>query len=119
MPSIDRPLSGPVLTFDLVEELQRTDDPAIVERSGRNARTLLKEGPLRVTLIVVGPGGAIPEHQAEGPITLQGVRGSIRFHAEGRDYELGPGQMLSAGSGVRHSVSSESGGAFLLTVVQP
>lgn len=119
MPAIQRPLSGDVLVFDLEEERERAADPSLLERSGRNARTLLKSGPLRVTLVVVAAGGEIPEHQAEGPITVQPVRGAIRFTVAEHDYELRPGQVLSAGPGVPHRVSSEEGGAFLLTVAHP
>ncbi len=119
MPSIDRPLSGDVLVFDLDEERDHAADPAPLERSGRNARTILKSDALRVTVVALAPGGAIPEHQAEGPITVQPIRGRIRFTAGGRDYELAPGQLLSAGPGVPHSVRSEEGGAFLLTVAAP
>ena len=119
MPSIQRPLSGDVLVFDLDEERQRAADPALLERSGRNARTLLKDGPLRVTLVVLGAGGEIAEHRSEGPITVQPVRGRIRFTAGGRDHDIGPGQVLSAGPGVPHRVASDEGGAFLLTVAQP
>lgn len=116
MPSIDRPLSDDVLVFALDAELGRAADTSSLERSGRNARTLVKSGPLRVTLVVVAAGGDIAEHEADGPITVQPVQGRIRFTAGGRDYDLGPGELLSLGPGVRHSVSSEAGGAFLLTV---
>lgn len=119
MTTIRRPLSGDVLVFDLEAERGRAADRSLLERSGRNARTLLKSGPLRVTLVVVAPGGEIPEHQAEGPITVQPVQGRVRFSAEGRHYDLGPGEVLAAGPGVRHSVTSEAGGAFLLTVSHP
>lgn len=119
MPSIERPLSGDVLVFDLEDERERAADPILLERSGRNARTLLKSGPLRVTLVVVAARGEIAEHQAEGPITVQPVQGAVRFSALGRDYDLRPGQVLSVGPGVRHRVTSEEGGAFLLTVAHP
>jgi quercetin dioxygenase-like cupin family protein len=119
MPSIQRPLSGDVLVFDVEEERDRAADPSLVDRSGRNARTLIKDGPLRLTLVVVAPGGAIPEHQAEGPILVSPVRGEIRFTVDGRDYDLRPGQVLSCGPGVPHSVTSNEGGTFLLTVVRP
>ena len=119
MPSIDRPLSGDILVFDLDEERERAADPATLERSGRNARTLLKSGSLRMTLVVLGPGGEIPEHRAEGPITVQAVEGRVRFTAGGQDHLLDPGQVLSAGPGIPHSVRSEEGAAFLLTVAHP
>lgn len=118
MPSIDRPLTGDALVFDLAEERERAADPALLERSGRNARTLLKSGPLRVTLVVVAPGGAIPEHRADGPITVQPLDGEIRFSLDGADHDLRPGQVLAAGPGIPHSVTSDKGGSFLLTVAQ-
>ncbi|MGH7507235.1 MAG: cupin domain-containing protein [Longimicrobiales bacterium] len=119
MPSIQRPLSGDVLVFTLAEECERLADPSIVDRSGRNARTLLKNGALRVTFIMLGPGGAIAEHQAAGPITVQPLQGRLRFTALGRKHDVGPGELLSAGPGIRHSVASEGGATFLLTVAMP
>jgi quercetin dioxygenase-like cupin family protein len=113
-----RPLSGDVLVFDIDEERERAADPAPLERSGRNARTLLKMGPLRVTLVVLGAGGELAEHEAAGPITVQVVDGQIRFSAGDEEYELAPGQLLAAGPGVRHHVASDDGASFLLTVSQ-
>lgn len=119
MTSIDRPLSGEALIFDLDEEREAVAAAPALERNGHNARTLLKNGPMRVVLIVMAPGAEIPEHDAEGPITVQPVDGRIRFTAAGRDHELAPGGLLCLGPGVRHRVSSDGGGAFLLTMAHP
>lgn len=119
MPSIQRPLSGDILVFDLDEERERAADPELIDRSGRNARTLLKNGPLRVTLVVLGPDGELAEHEAAGPITVHVVDGRIRFGSGDEEHDLGPGQLLSAGPAVRHRVTSEDGAAFLLTVSHP
>lgn len=119
MPSIQRPLSGDILVFDIDEERELATDRELIGRSGRNARTLLKNGPLRVTLVVLGPGGELPEHQAAGPITVQVVEGRIRFRAGDDEHDLGPGQLLAAGPAVRHRVASERGAAFLLTLSHP
>lgn len=119
MPSIQRPLAGDILVFDLGEERERAADETTVKKHGRAARTLLRSGPLRVTLVVLGPGGELAEHSAEGPITVQPLDGSIRFTAAGETHELTSGQLLSAGPGVRHSVASVAGAAFLLTVGLP
>lgn len=116
MPSIQRRLSGDVLVFDLDEERQHTVDAGAEERGGPSARTLLREGPLRMTLIVLGEHGMIAEHKADGPITVQPLEGTLRFTLSGSDHDLRPGQLLSVGAGVRHAVSSETGGTFLLTV---
>ncbi|MBR9988187.1 MAG: cupin domain-containing protein [Gemmatimonadetes bacterium] len=116
MPSIQRPLSGDVMVFQLHEERERTADPATIQKHGRSARTLLKDGPLRVTLVVLGPGGELAEHSADGPITVQPLDGSIRFTIGGQSHDVAAGEMLSAGAGLPHTVQSEAGAAFLLTV---
>lgn len=119
MPSIQRPLSGDVLVFHLASESERAADPAAADRKGPAARTLLKDGPMRVTLVVLAPGSSISEHHAEGPITIQPISGRVRFTTGAAEHDIGPGDLLSAGPGVRHSVTSDDGASFLLTVVQP
>jgi quercetin dioxygenase-like cupin family protein len=119
MPSIQRPLAGDVMLFELDEERERTGEPATLERHGRSARTLVKDGPLRVTLTAIAPGGSIAEHSAEGPITVQPLTGTIRFAVGDQVHELRPGQLLAVAAGVRHAVSSDDGGSFLLTVALP
>jgi quercetin dioxygenase-like cupin family protein len=116
MPSIQRQLSGEILVFEIDEERERASDPDVLLRSGRNARTLLKMGSLRVTLVVLEAGGELAEHEAAGPITVQVVRGRIQFTAQEERHDIGPGQLLATGPGVRHSVASAEGAAFLLTV---
>jgi quercetin dioxygenase-like cupin family protein len=118
MPSIQRPLSGDVLVFEIDEERERAADPELLERSGRNARTLLKDGSLRVTLVVLGAGGELAEHEAAGPITIQVIEGRIRFRAADDEHDLIAGQLLAAGAGVRHQIRSTDGASFLLTVSQ-
>jgi len=110
MSSIERILSGDVLVVDL------RDVPAVVPPSDRSARTLFKTGALRATLVRIAPGGDIPEHHADGPITVQPLEGRIQFTALGGVHDVGPGQLLSIGAGVRHAVASASGATFLLTV---
>jgi quercetin dioxygenase-like cupin family protein len=104
--------------FELDEERERTEDPELLQRSGRNARTLVKNGPLRLTLVVLGPGGQLAEHEAAGPITVQVLDGRIRFSTGDETRVLGPGQLLAAAPGIRHRVASDDGACFLLTVSQ-
>jgi quercetin dioxygenase-like cupin family protein len=118
MSSMNRSVSGDVLRFSLVEERSRANDPAVLERQGRAARTLVKEGSLRVTVVMVGAGGLIAKHHSAGPITVQVLEGDIRFRAAGKEHRLAAGDLLAVSGGVEHDVSSERGGTFLLTLVQ-
>jgi len=58
-------------------------------------------------------------HQAEGPITVQPLRGRVDVDAAGESHPVEAGQVLALGPGVAHSVRSDDGAAFLLTVTHP
>lgn len=116
MSSIDRPLHADVLKFDLAEEEQAATHPETLERDGRSSRTLLKDGALRVTLIVLGPGGGIPDHTAQGPVTVHPLRGTLEVTVGNETHTVAPDGFLAFGAGVTHAVQSEDGAAFLLTV---
>jgi quercetin dioxygenase-like cupin family protein len=115
MSSIQRPLSGDALVFKLSEEARTIQEQASSEH-GPASRTLLKSGPLRVTLITLGVGGQIKEHQAEGPITVHVLAGSLEFRTTEQTYSLASGELLSLAPGIRHSVQTQEGTAFLLTI---
>lgn len=119
MSSIDRSLSGEALHFPLGREAEGFIDGDLVARSGRSARTLVKDGPLRVTLVALGAGGAMATHRAEGPITVHVLSGAVRLRTAKGEWPLETGDLLSLGGGVEHSVESEAGGTFLLTVATP
>jgi quercetin dioxygenase-like cupin family protein len=120
MSSIDRELHADVLRFDLDAEEENATRPDTLDRDGRSGRTLLKEGPLRVTLVVLAPGGGIPEHEARGgPITIQPLRGRVEATVAGADHTVGPGELLAVDRAVPYAMRSEDGAAFLLTVIYP
>jgi quercetin dioxygenase-like cupin family protein len=119
MPTFNRQLAGGLLRFQLDDEIREITATGLPERQGRSARTLVKDGPLRVVMIVLGAGESIPEHHADGPITVAAISGEISFHVAGTTEVLRPGDLLAVSPGIRHTVDSDSGGAFLLTIVAP
>lgn len=116
MSPVQHPVSGPTLSFSLEEEMRRVRGE-LQTAAGRVARTLVKEGSLRMTLVGVSAGGSLREHRAEGPITVQVLDGAIVFEAGGRTFPLEKGSLFALGAGIPHHVRSEKGGFFLLTVV--
>jgi quercetin dioxygenase-like cupin family protein len=116
MPALRRTLADDVLRFQLEEETFHLRRASGLARSGRTARTLLKDGPARVTLVALRAGGEIPEHHADGPVTILPLRGRIAVYAQGEVHLLGAGELLALGAGIPHSVESAEGGVFLLTV---
>ena len=116
MSSMHRALNGDVLIHHLTQD-ERLIDQQLLARHGRSARTLVKEGPLRLTIIGIAAGGVLPAHNTDGPVTVHLLDGEIEFRAAGSDYALVAGDILVFAPGVEHSARSAKGGTFLLTVV--
>jgi quercetin dioxygenase-like cupin family protein len=115
MSSMHRTIEGDVL----VNHLTGADwmiDKELLAKHGRTARTLVKDGPLRLTLMAIGAGGTLPAHSTTGPVTIHVLEGELLFKAVGREYRLATGDVLVFAAGVEHSATSERGGSFLLTV---
>lgn len=115
MTPVQRSLAGDVLAFDLGEEMQIVRDELAAGRA-RIARTLVKEGPLRLTLVGLSPGGAIHEHEAGGPITIHVLEGELELNAGGQIRSHPVGALIALDQQVRHAVSSSRGALFLLTL---
>jgi quercetin dioxygenase-like cupin family protein len=118
MSSLQRKIDGPAL----VQHLRRDDqliDESLLAKHGRSARTLSKEGPLRLTLIALAAGGVLPSHSTDGPVTIHVLEGSVTFTALEQEYPLAAGDVLILAAGVQHAARSSDGVRFLLTVVQP
>lgn len=113
---MNRTISGDALVRHLTQD-ERTIDRALVTEHGRSARTLVKEGPLRLTLVALDRGGVMPRHRAEGPVTVQLLDGDATIEAIGNQYTLAVGDVIVLAGGVEHDVRSVGGATFLLTVV--
>ncbi len=116
MSSMHRSISGQVLVQHL-DHASGTIDAELLVRHGRSARTLVKEGPLRLTLMALAPNGSLPPHSTDDPISIHVVEGDVTFVAVDREYALERGDVLVLAAGVEHAARSTTGTVFLLTVV--
>jgi quercetin dioxygenase-like cupin family protein len=116
MSSMTRLLTAPNLTFDLLEQIRelRSDDAYV--RSGRVGRTLAKQGPLRLTLVVLRQGIEVGTHQADNPMTLQPIEGRLRYRVEREEFEIATGQVLYFGPGHAQDIRALEDTALLLTI---
>ena len=113
MTPVQRTISG-AFQLDLGEELDIVRDQ--LATATRTARTLIKNGPLRATLVGLAAGAELAEHSADGPITVHVLEGEIDFDVHGKTWELRAGSLLALDAGAAHTARSKSGGVFLLTV---
>lgn len=116
MSSLNRPLTGPMLTFDLGQQLAELRQEDAFRRSGRAGRTLAKSGRFRLTLVAMAAGNVIGTHQADSPMTLQVLDGHLRFRAGAEDHELAAGEVLFFGPGDAHDIRAEQESALLITI---
>lgn len=116
MSSINRPLAGPILTFDLPEQLGSLRGEEAYARSGRAGRTLAKSGRFRLTLVAMAAGNEIGTHQADSPMTLHVLEGAIQFRAAGESHDLRGGEVLFFGPGDAHDIRALEESALLITL---
>ena len=107
-----------IMEFDLPAEIHRLRAETTWS-TGKNARTLIKYDDFRVVLMALQATVRIPEHKADGRISVLVLSGHIQLRASGRTFSLRPGGLLAIDQGVPHSVEALEESAFLLTIAWP
>ena len=110
-----RTITGDVLVQHLAADAM-TIDQELLAANGRSGRTLVKEGPLRLTLIGLSAGGTLPPHSTANPVSIHVLHGDVVFSALDQQYSLAAGDVLIFAAGVEHSAQSKRGASMLLTV---
>jgi quercetin dioxygenase-like cupin family protein len=107
-----------VAQFDLSREMTDSDAKKPWQ-GGHYARTLFKKSDFRVVLISMAPGARLKEHHADGAISVQVLKGSIRFTTQRKAHDLKQGNVLILGASIKHDVEALEDSAFLLTIAWP
>ncbi|MGY0025132.1 cupin [Streptomyces sp. cg35] len=103
-------------TYDLTsladEHLSAAHDAA----HGRSAELLIREDPLRQSVIALTEGSALEEHNAPPAATLQVLRGRVRLTAVSGDVTLAQGEIRAIPQ-ERHGLTALTDAVVLLTAV--
>ncbi len=83
---------------------------------GHFARTLFKKTDFRMVLISMEKGSIMKEHHADGTISVQVLKGAIRFTSRGEASDLRVNTVLTLGASIKHEVEALEDSAFLLTI---
>jgi len=111
-------LSGLALSFDVADALASLKQEASWQHGDRNARTLAKEGGLRIVLTALRAGAGLDEHRTEGQVSIQVLAGHVRVQLPGQAVDLPNGRLLVLASAVPHQVEAIEESAFLLTIAE-
>jgi quercetin dioxygenase-like cupin family protein len=104
--------------FDLLHEIVDSEHKKPWQ-SGHFAKTLFKKHDLRVVLITMQDAARMKEHHADGTISVQVLKGTIRFSVAGKPHDLGIGSLFTLAGSIRHDVEAIGDSAFLLTISWP
>jgi quercetin dioxygenase-like cupin family protein len=104
--------------FDLLQEIADSEQKKPWQ-SGHFAKTLFKKHDLRVVLITMENAAKMKEHHADGTISVQVLKGQIRFSVHGKPHDLKSGNLLTLGASIKHEVEALEDSAFLLTISWP
>jgi hypothetical protein len=111
-----RPLRGPLLTFDLAEEVALLHAEPIWHNHGHNARTLIKQLDYRLVLIALRAGKQVHERETDESLTIQPLRGTVLVHVPTEVVELRARHLLSLDKRVPYGFEAVEDCEFLLAL---
>jgi len=116
--SSDR-LSGPLLTFDLVAEIEQLHREEHWLKEGRISKTLAKYSDFRIVLVLMQKGTLMQEHKADARISIHALSGKPRVRLPKKTVELATGHLLVLEKSLPHDVEAVEESAFLLSISWP
>jgi quercetin dioxygenase-like cupin family protein len=117
--SLVRPLeeiTRPVLRFNLADEISRLQEDVGWPRTGRSAKTLVKQPTLRVVLTLLRGGTRIKAHKTEARMSVHTITGHLCLNLPDGAVDLPAGYLLVLERGLAHDVEALDDSVFLLTL---
>jgi len=108
-------IAGNILSLDTASEEIGLREQAADARSGRAAKTLVKEGQLRVTLVALRNGAVLGAHHVEGDVTLQVLRGQFEVRTQDTTIRAAKGNIIALRAGVSHDARALRDSTVLIT----
>jgi quercetin dioxygenase-like cupin family protein len=113
---MQRPLSEPMMIFELEPQIRELRQDESYQRSGRLGRTLARSGRMRLVLVTLNAGVEVGTHQADSPLTIQPIQGRIGFRVHGEEFQLRAGEVLFFEPGEAHDIRALEETALLMTI---
>jgi quercetin dioxygenase-like cupin family protein len=104
------------LQFDLATEAEALRHDLGRLTAGRAAKTLVKAGTLRATLICLRRGVRVEPEATAGESTVLVVEGRVRVQAGARVIDLSAGQLVALSQNLRDPIEAAEDSTLLITV---
>ena len=109
-------LKAKALDFSLQNEMLPLLQRVRGNKSKRTAKTLVKEGPLRILVVALDTEGALEEHKVDGPFSVQCLLGRVNVRLGSDKKDLRTGDLLVVDAGVTHDVEAVEPSILLITI---
>jgi quercetin dioxygenase-like cupin family protein len=113
-----QPTVGPWLAFDLGEQIEQLQQEPYWQ-SGRNSKTIVHHEDFRMVVTAIRANTTIHEHRTAGRLAVQILRGHMRMHANGDEFDLPAGRVVVLDQAVPYDIHAVEDSAFLLTIAWP
>lgn len=108
--------SGFMEQKDLNEMAARLSSDRVRQNKPRLSLPVFKSASLQLVLMSLQNGAHIPEHKANGTLSVHVLEGEIRFTAGETSVELTKGQLLTLPENIPHQVLAKDDSVFLLSL---
>jgi len=83
-----------------------------------NPKVLVNEPNLRVVLLCLRAGQAVPEHSTNGPVNVHAVSGHVTFYDGPEPFEMSAGMLIRVAANHPHRVVAHEDSALLVTLIK-
>lgn len=111
-------LAAAVRQVDLAHAATQLRAEAHASVAGHRQLALVKHGPLAVMLFAFEKDGVLKEHQADGEVVIQVLKGRLSVDVAGEAIVLTAGMLVVLTPGQRHAVRALEESDMLLTIAR-
>jgi quercetin dioxygenase-like cupin family protein len=114
-----RPLTAPLLRFELAQEAARLQAESQYVQGDRNARTLAKTGAFRLVMVAFKAGASFDENEQNGSVAIQVLSGRIDLRVGEQGTEIGEGEIAVVSPDNPWAAVASADGVLLLHLAWP
>jgi len=111
-------LASPMQQVDLAAAASQLRAEAHGSVSGHRQLALVRHGPITMILFAFDQDGRLKEHQTDGEVIIQVLKGQLAVNVAGETCVLHAGSFVALAPAQRHSVHALEASDMLLTIAR-
>lgn len=111
-------LASLVQHVDLVEAAAQLRGESHAAISGHRQLALVRHGPISILLFAFEKDGRLKEHQVDGEVVIQVLKGQLSVEVAGESFMLRTGSLVALAPGQRHAVHALEESDMVLSIVR-